>query len=250
MLGHKGFLGSAIFAYLRKIGQDVIGVDLDNYEAMRGTPCSVLINSDGNSSKVLADKDPVLDLDMNVSSVLRAIVDFPHDQYLHISSIDVYNEQSNVDSTGEDAGIDPSRLSRYGFSKLMGELVAKKHANGCVVYRLGGMFGHNSKKGPAHDILNGLPVWVNPESRFLFLDTATVAGIVWDLRFNYGETINVTATDNLSLSEFSALVGKPICKVMGIGSVLNYRVNTEKASRMIRLPTSRESVESFVSGGC
>jgi nucleoside-diphosphate-sugar epimerase len=170
----------------------------------------------------------------------EAVVDFPAGCVLHLSSIDVYNDTSDPARNTEDAPVELRTLSVYGFHKRLAEEVVLRHARRSVIFRLAGMFGANSTKGPAHDILNGLPIWVSPGSRFLLLDTATVVRAVWDLREHPGETFNVAASDNITLSGFSEIVGRPIRQV-NADEMLEYRINVDKASRLVRLPTSREA---------
>jgi len=241
VLGANGFVGSAVVAYLERNRIPHVGITRENYQERAGRTCDYFINAAGGSSKRLADSDPLADFDRNVRDVLKSLMDFRIGTYLHISSIDVYQNVSDPSRNSEATGIVPEALSRYGFHKWIGEKVVKRYADHFVMFRLGGMFGKNSRKGPAHDILNGLPVWVSPSSRFLFLNIATVADSIWKLRDKIGETFNLTATDNLSLDEFAAIVGKPISDVRG-NDVLTYLVNVGKINRYFPLPTSRESV--------
>lgn len=241
VLGAKGFVGSAFAAFLEAQGFQVVGVSRDDYDRFAGTSCDVLVNAAGNSSKRLADRNPLEDFDRNVRATLKALVDFPARTVLHLSSIDVYNDLSDPARNAEDVPVVPETLSPYGFNKWLAERVVRRHAPRAVIFRLGGMFGRNSRKGPAHDILKGLPIWVSPASRFLFLDTATVARLAWALHDRAGETFNLTAADNLSLDEFAALVEKPIAEVRG-KEVLTYRISVEKVSAIVPLPTSREAV--------
>jgi nucleoside-diphosphate-sugar epimerase len=241
ILGAQGFVGSAVVAFMEAQGIPFVGITRRNYQDVVGKSCDYFINAAGNSSKRLADTDPLADFDLNVRDVLKSLTDFHIGTYLHISSIDVYQDVSDPSRNSEEARIVPEALSRYGFHKWMGETVVKRYADRFVTIRLGGMFGNNSRKGPAHDILNGLPIWVSPASRFLFLNAATVAESIWKLRDKVGETFNLTATDNLSLEEFAAIVGRPIEDVRG-NDVLTYRVNVDKINRHFPLPTSRESV--------
>ena len=240
VLGASGFVGSAFAEHLSGLGLPVARITRDTYDSFVGTRFDHLVIAAANSSKRLGETDPMADFDRSVRLVMKAVVDFPAECVLHLSSIDVYNDTSDPARNAEDAPVDLRTLSVYGFHKRLAEDVVRRHARRSVIFRLAGMFGANSRKGPAHDILNGLPIWVSPGSRFLLLDTTTVVRAAWDLREYGGETFNVAASDNVTLAEFSEIVGRPILKV-NAHETLEYRVNVDKASRMVRLPTSREA---------
>lgn len=248
VLGSRGFVGSAICTYLERIGEPFTGIDLHNYSEHVGASCSYLINADGNSSKRLADNDPLEDFSRNVESTLRALHDFRYDAYLHVSSIDVYNDTANPERNAEDAAIKYRMLSPYGFHKWLAERMVERYAPKFVIYRLGGMFGANMRKGPAFDILNGLPVWYSPASEFLFLDTALVAEYVWYLREQFGRMFNVVASAPLSLKRFAEICGKPIREVKK-DICVRYSINNERARSLIQIPTSEECVRNAFGGG-
>ena len=117
VLGGKGFVGSAIVAEARSSGFDIIVVDKDEYDAARGTSCSLLINANGNSKKFLGRENPALEFDLSTRSVLRSIHDFPADRYVFLSSMDIYPDVSDPSLNREDSVIDIARQSPYGFHK-------------------------------------------------------------------------------------------------------------------------------------
>lgn len=248
VLGSKGFVGSAILDYLRSRGEEVEGIDLHNYDTFVGRSCRWFINANGSSSKRMADQAPDKDFEANVSGVVRTFRDFRIDTYLHISSIDVYNVLDDPARNAEDAAIDTRTLSHYGFDKWLSERVVEHHADRYVIFRLGGMIGKGLRKGPAFDILDGKPIWQSPESKFLFLDTAIVADCLWRLRDHTRETYNLVASPPLSLTDFSAIAGRPITEVKG-EAVLEYHVCNDKARAFVDIPTSRDCVERFVGRG-
>ncbi|MBP2678314.1 MAG: putative nad-dependent epimerase/dehydratase domain protein [Deltaproteobacteria bacterium] len=240
VLGASGFVGSAFTEHFSRTGLPVTRITRETYDSFVGTRFDYLVIAAANSSKRLGETDPLADFDRSVRLVMKAVVDFPAGCVLHLSSIDVYNDTSDPARNAEDAPVELRTLSVYGFHKRLAEGVVLRHARRSVIFRLAGMFGANSTKGPAHDILNGLPIWVSPGSRFLLLDTATVVRAVWALREHSGETFNVAASDNITLSGFSEIVGRPIRQV-NAHEMLEYRINVHKASRLVHLPTSREA---------
>jgi len=248
VLGSRGFVGSAICSYLKEISEPFVGIDVHNYSEYVGAECSFFINANGNSSKRLADMDPVDDFERNVKTTLRALTDFSFESYLHISSIDVYNDTAHPARNTEDAVIDHTTLSPYGFDKWLAERVVERHAAQYVIFRLGGMFGPNMRKGPAFDVLNEQPLWVSPESEYLFLDTALVAEYMWRLRQQSGCIFNLVATAPLSLRRFAEISGKAVREVKNDVKMC-YHVNNAKARRFTPIPSSEECVRRVLSRG-
>jgi nucleoside-diphosphate-sugar epimerase len=248
VLGSQGFVGSAICRYLERIGEPFIGIDLHNYAEHVGKSCSFFINANGNSSKRLAESEPRVDFARNVEATLCVLGDFDIGCYLHISSIDVYNDTTHPERSSEDAAVDYRALSPYGFHKWLAERIVERYARKYVIFRLGGMIGANMRKGPAFDILNEQPLWVSPESEFLFLDTALVAEYVWHLRHQFGEIFNVVASAPLSLRKFADIAGRRIGEVKSEVRA-RYHVNNERARSFFSIPASEECVHRVLARG-
>ncbi len=247
IIGYKGFVGSAfykVFSADKKYG--VTGIDRANYDSLKGLIFDILINANGNSSKRLADSDPALDFGMNVSSTLDFLRDFPTRHYLHISTVEVYNCKEKHELTYESAEIQSAKLSNYGFSKYIGEIVAKKHAKSWMILRLAGMLGKNIEKGPAYDILRLNKLFVSPKSRYQFINTWEVASIAKTLceRGKWGEIYNVVGEGSITLEKMSQMAG---VKLKEHGSeLLRFNVSVEKLKKEIVVSTTEKTVEQFI----
>jgi len=181
VLGAKGFVGSAVAAEALRREWRLIAVDKDDYALATGARCDLLINANGNSKKYLAAADPKLEFDLSVRSVEQSLHDFAFDRYVHLSSIDVYNDPSSPGTSGEDAAIDPARLTPYGFHKWLAERLVDHGAPRRLILRMGGFVGPGLWKNSIHDLLSGSPLRVHPDSAYQYLDTRELARIVFDL---------------------------------------------------------------------
>ena len=248
IIGHKGFVGSAFFEAFSQGGKyEVTGIDREGHEGLAGTRFGILINCNGNSSKRLADDDPRKDFGMNVIDTLGFLADFPSDHYVHVSTVEVYNDVSSRSATREDAKIDPIALTNYGFSKYCGELVAMRHAS-WMVLRLAGMVGPGMKKGPAHDIMAHGRLYMSEKSCLHFMETREVARIARLLceRGRWGKVYNVVGKGTVELKEFAAIAGR---KLSAAGSeVRKFDVCTEKLGGETPVQTSEQAVRTLVKG--
>jgi nucleoside-diphosphate-sugar epimerase len=181
---------------------------------------------------------------MNVDATRRFQEEFPCKHYVHLSTVEVYNNKSSREATREDAAIDPGLLSNYGKSKHAGELEARKHPS-FLILRLAGMVGPGMKKGPAYDILHDGRLYLSEKSRLHFMDTREVARIAMLLceRGKWGEAYNVVGKGALELSEFAHIAGVRLTEC-GKEKVL-FGISTEKLEKECRVPTSEEAVRAF-----
>jgi nucleoside-diphosphate-sugar epimerase len=181
LIGGNGFVGSAYARLFERRGLAYRKIGRDDYAELAGTWCDVLVNANGNSKKYLADRDPVVDLDASVRSVLISLTSFKFGQYVHLSSGDVYPDQSAPDLTPEDLPIPVERLSRYGLHKYLAEQLVRNYASNWLIMRMGGFVGPGLLKNAVFDMLHGAPVWLAPNSQLQFIHTDTAAELVWGL---------------------------------------------------------------------
>ena len=247
IIGHGGFVGSAFFeAFSQDKAYSVAGIGRQEYPSLKGEEFDLLVNCNGNSSKRLAESGPADDFDANASATVRALFDFPCRHYVHISTVEVYNDKSDGKATREDARVDPGKLSNYGFSKYCGELAARKYAKSCMVLRLAGMVGPGMKKGPAYDILALGRLFISSKSALHFMHTRDVARIAKLLckQGKWGETYNVVGRGALGLSEFASIAGVELSSEGK--DVEMFSVSTEKLQAACPVPDSRGTVKGFV----
>jgi len=246
LLGHKGFVGSAIEKYFQSKNEEVIGIGKENYDSFAGSSCDILINANGQSIKRWANEHPREDFNANVVSCLSSIFDFNSRKYILISTIDVYNEPSSINRTSEDTIIFPEILSPYGFDKYMEELVVKKHCKEWIILRLGGMVGEGLKKNAVFDLLNSKTLFVNPDSELPYMNTADVARILHALLPRNG-IFNIVGDGTIKLRDLAQHMGIVLPKSLDAKKVEKYEINIRKLKSLIEVPKSEKTVLDFVS---
>lgn len=248
IVGHKGFVGSAFFeVFSENKKYSVVGIGKENYSEWIGERFGILINANGNSSKRLADSEPEKDWKMNVDATKRMLQDFPCEHYIHLSTVEVYNDKSSQDATREGAVIDAAKLSNYGKSKYEGERIAREHKS-FLILRLAGMLGKNMKKGPAYDIIKLGKLFISGKSRLHFMDTAEVAAIAVHLADagKWGEIYNVVGKGTIELNEFARIAGVALSATGK--DVHLFNISTEKIGKEMDISTSMGTVARLIAG--
>jgi nucleoside-diphosphate-sugar epimerase len=251
VLGGKGFYGQAFCRVLDSLGREHRAITRENYHEYRGHSCDVLINANGNSSKILARRKPLEDFELSVKSVRASLVDFQFHTYLYLSSIDVYPNASPGAETHEEARLPAGEQSDYGFHKHLAEQCVQHGAQRWLIARLGGAVGPGLKKNALFDIVQGGPLWLDPESRLQFLATDDAARLVLAL-LHAGirqEIYNVCGEGTIALSEAIERRGKPVHVTPGSPRV-HMEINIQKLLRFGQVPKTRETVLEFLEGVC
>jgi nucleoside-diphosphate-sugar epimerase len=185
--------------------------------------------------------------------VLRTLRDFSVERYVLLSSVDVYNVLDDPAQNGEDAVIDPLRLSTYGFHKYIAEACVRRHAPRWLIVRLAGMVGPGLKKNPVFDVLHGRPLSIHPDSQYQFMSTDAAARAVW-LLVDSGcsnRVVNVCGRGLISPREIAQLAGKPVVVAPEAEAAQPriVHVNTRSAASMVDLPETRSTITEFVGRG-
>lgn len=240
-------MGSAFARVLTAAGREFIILDRASYPNYTGQSCELLINANGNSRKPLAAKDPMADFDASVRSVRASLTDFRFERYLHLSSCDVYPDCSSPANTAEEQPLDLARQSPYGFHKHLAEQCVQHAAKDWLIFRLGGFVGPGLKKNAIYDILHGGPLWLDPESELQFLHTDAAARLMLDIAGQgiTRQVINLCGKGVISLREVMERTGIYVASNPGSPRV-RYDVNIEKASRLVDIPTTRETAVEFL----
>ena len=246
VLGHRGFVGSAISAHLRAGGVDVLGIDRDNYEARRGAEAEFFINAAGSSDKRLAERDPTASLRANVRTAMDSLSDFRYGYYLLISSVDVYDDFGDPERSREGTAIDAIKLSPYGLIKYATELAVRAVANKWLIFRLGPLVGPGLRKNPVFDLVSRRTLFLDPESRLSFIDTRDVARIIWDLRGEAGEIFNVSGAGTVRLRDIATSLGLDLAALGKSLPVHMYSVDVTKIGSRIDVPSSERTVYRFL----
>ena len=253
LVGSQGFVGSA-FSRLFTAGRIAHEpITRESYPRAVGSTGTVLINASANSRKYLAEQDWQADFEASVESVLRTIRDFRVERYVLLSSVDVYNVLDDPGQNGEDAVIDPLRLSTYGFHKYIAEAFVRRHAPRWLIVRLAGMVGPGLKKNPIFDVLHGRPLSIHPDSQYQFMSTDAAAQVVWRLVESgcSNRVVNVCGTGLISPREIAHLAGKPVVVAPEAGQAPPriVHVNTRTAASIVDLPDTRATIAEFITHG-
>ena len=246
ILGAKGFVGSAFVRYCRKNQLDHAPIDLNNYREFVGQHCDLLVNAAGNSSKRLALTDPAQTFDRNVRDTLLSLIDFSADRYVYLSTCDVYNDCANPARNVETTAILPVKLSRYGMSKYMGELLAQQDARECVIIRMGGMVGPGLRKNAVYDLTHGGKLYIHPESAYQYLHTDRVAQMVMRLarEMPAGDVLNLCGDGVVELRLVQNWLGQPT-----LASDLpreRYEIDITKLKTRMPVQTSAAAVRQYL----
>jgi nucleoside-diphosphate-sugar epimerase len=250
VVGGTGFVGSAYVRLFARLGLPHRVIGRTDWDAVRGTRCDVLVNAGGNSKKFLAAREPLVDFDLSVRSVLETIDAVDCGTYVMLSSGDVYPDQATPALTHEDQTIDPALVSRYGQHKLLAEQLVRGGGRDWLILRMGGFVGPGLKKNAIFDMLADAPVWLAPESELQFVSTDRAAEIVWDL-VEQGirrQVINLGATGLVHLGTLHRELGSR-SPFQPQAPVVRYDLDLDKLKRFYRgtLPDSGEEVYRFVS---
>jgi nucleoside-diphosphate-sugar epimerase len=247
ILGGRGFVGSAFARVCAEQNRDFTVISRDNYADFIGQKCSLLINANGNSSKPLARKDPVKEFDESVRSVRRSLIDFQFDRYVYLSSCDVYPDCSSPSTTHEEQSLDVPHQSPYGFHKYLAEQCVQHAAKDWLIFRCGGFVGPGLKKNAIFDILNGGPLWLDPESELQFIHTNDAARIVLQLADDGigGEITNLCGKGVAKLRDVIHRLGETVSVENGAPRV-RYDVNVEKLAAVIDVPETVHTVFDFI----
>lgn len=245
ILGGKGFVGSAFARYCQSNGIPYEIIDRKNYDSYKGRSCDIFINANGNSSKVLASNRPMEDFEATVQSTRKSLLDFQFKKYVLISSCDVYPDFSDPTKSSEDSKIDITRQSTYGFHKYLAEESMKHGAKDWLIVRLGGMVGMGLKKNPIFDVINGGPLWVDPQSELQYMNTDDVAKTVFKL-VKENITREVFNVCGKGLVKLQNLLDVHSVKVNPNSPAVKYNVNIEKIEKIIPMPDSVETVMNFI----
>lgn len=249
ILGGGGFVGSAFARLCAAAGREYCVIEKNTYTQFVGQSCEVLVNANGNSSKPLAVKEPMTEFDASVRSVRSSLVDFRFNTYVHLSSCDVYPDCTSPSTTREDAPIDPSKQSPYGFHKFLAEQCVRHAARQWIVLRMGGFVGPGMRKNAIFDICFGEKLWLDPESELQFMPTDELARVALELveKRVFGETLNVCGQGLVRLGDVMTWAGRNVPVNPGSPKV-RYEVGTSKVAGVVRLPESAGSVRAFVEG--
>lgn len=249
LLGGRGFVGSGFARVLSNQGVPFEIITRENYDSFVGKSCELFINANGNSKKFLASEDAKDEFQTSVASVRNSLADFRFGCYIFLSTSDIYPDCSHPESSREDISIDVTEQSPYGFHKYLAEQCVRHAAKRWLIVRQGGFVGKGLKKNAVYDIVHGEKLWVHGESRFQFIDNDDSAGLILSLieKGIGNEIVNLTGRGTISPAEIMLLAGRQIPFPKDVKPV-TYEISTEKIGKWLELPSTLQSVGSFIDG--
>jgi nucleoside-diphosphate-sugar epimerase len=248
--GGNGFLGQGFVSYCQKNNLKYKIITRENYEEFIGKECDILVNANGNSKKFLANEDPKYEFDATVKSVVRSLHDIKYRKYIMCSTCDVYNDFENYEASKETIKINMKTQSRYGFHKYTAEQFVRYEANEYLIFRFGGFVGEGLKKNAIYDILNGGPLWLDPQSQLQFIDKMEAVKSVFNI-LNSGiknEIINICGNGLVKLQNIINLTPYDI-KVKENSPKVIYNINIDKLLSYVSISSSEEVVKNYIERG-
>lgn len=245
VVGHRGFVGSAIARHLEAVGVRVIGVDRGSLAGLRGGEADYLFNAAGSSDRRVATSDPVASWTENVTETVEILRDFRCTRYVHVSSASVYPEAGEHARTAETVAIDATLLAPYGLQKYVAELAVRAHAPSWVILRLGPLIGPGLRKNSIFDLLHRGSLFVNPDSSMPYIDTREVARIAWELRDEVGAVYNVAGAGSVRLRDIARELHVHLPGEVERAPLDVLDVDISKLLSRTPVPDSREAVLNF-----
>lgn len=247
LVGHRGFVGSAIAAHLRDESVPFIGIDRSNVGACRGLTTKYVIDAGGSSDRRLSDAEPLASFRLTVDRTLGLLTNLRFERFVSLSTVAVYADPLSPTRNREDAAIDPARLSAHGLFKYLAECLVRKYAPSWTIVRLGPMVGPGLRKNSIYDLLERGTVYVSPESTLPYIDTRDVARIVWLLRDQANEIFNLTGRGTVRIAEVARDLGVELARDLEDAPMDSFDVDIGKASALAQIPGTKATLRRFLS---
>ncbi|WP_240414721.1 pyridine nucleotide transhydrogenase [Paenibacillus periandrae] len=185
LIGHTGFVGSILSK--QTVFSDFY--NSKNIADIRGKKFKRIVCAGAPAVKWKANQEPVADWE-NIQSLISHLDQVEAEEFILISTVDVYRIPNNVDENTE---IIPEEIDPYGKHRyLLEEFVRNRYSNHFIV-RLPGLFGEGLKKNVIYDLIhdNCLHL-IHHQNVFQFYDLSRI----WD-------DISIVTKNNLKLVNFS-----------------------------------------------
>ena len=147
LIGYTGFVGSSLLKQTDTFNELY---NSKNISEIEGKEFDTVLCAGAPGVKWLANKNPDQDLE-SIIKLMTSLKKVKSNFFVLISTVDVYPNPINVT---EDSKIDTSKLSPYGFNRLLlEEFVANTFENHLII-RLPGLVGTGLRKNIIFDLLN------------------------------------------------------------------------------------------------
>ncbi|CAH1193320.1 hypothetical protein PAECIP111893_00433 [Paenibacillus plantiphilus] len=146
LIGFTGFVGSIL---LQQTSFDAL-YNSKNIEEIQGKHYSQVVCAGAPAVKWKANQDPEADWD-NLSRLMSYLSQVQADEFILISTVDVYQKPIGVD---EDSAIAVENAQAYGKHRYFLEEFVRKQFSRHFIVRLPGLFGKGLKKNFIFDLMN------------------------------------------------------------------------------------------------
>jgi nucleoside-diphosphate-sugar epimerase len=246
VFGGNGFSGKNLCNYLAP-KYEVFKITRDNYQVSKKEKFDYFINANGNSKRYWANENPFDDFVASTESVLQSILDFKFDQYIYMSSVDIYNNPSNTQKNSENTLINPNLLCPYGFNKYLSELIVKKYCEKYLIFRCSALLGPFLKKGVIKDIISNTPLYITEESKLQFITIDAISDIISCLLSQniYNQTFNIGGEGVVKVKEMFKLCSKNQ-NINPDAKTQCYEVNVSFLKKYYKVQTSKQYLKDFL----
>ena len=209
ILGGNGLLGRRIKEFfINKNNFKIYSITKENYKKFKNKKCNIFINANGNSSRHIGNSNPIRDFKKSIKTTYQSVFDYEFDNYIFLSSIDVYEEKNSPSLKRENSNINISKISNYGLNKLISENIVKHYAKKYIILRLGPVLDSRIKKNHVYDIINSNKVFVNKYTRTSFVSGKIIPKILYSLikKRKFNSTYNVCGNNLISYNKIDKIL--------------------------------------------
>lgn len=246
IIGASGMLGSDLVTYLNPYFT-ITAITRENYNSFLDSAFDIVINANGNSRRFWANNNVLEDFTLSTTSVYKSMFDFTYDQYIYISTSDVYPNHASSRYTKETQQIETEKLSPYGLHKYLSEMIVKNQCKNYLILRSSMMLGSKLRKGPLYDVLHRKPLFITKESTLQMITTKEIAQCIYFLTkkkiknktFNIGGKGTVSFTDIKKFVDFPVFFSKNAEKQA-------YEMNVSKFHSLYPMKASKAYLQEFL----
>jgi nucleoside-diphosphate-sugar epimerase len=208
-----------------------------------------LIYANGNAFKYKANEDPFFDFNATVASTALYMHNIKYEKYIHISTVDVYDDPSSFEKTKEDTPVNSEKLSVYGYHKLLSENYVRHFCKSYLIFRLPGLVGKGLTKNPVYDFISShKKVMISPSSTMNFIHTDFIAESIFKVNSSscINEVFNLAAYNSMEIKKIQNITGYNSEYITGAeNNIQHYNINTDKIARYITLQSSEDAVAKY-----
>jgi len=246
IVGGRGLTGSAFVRNLEKKKVEFKIIQKENKEEFFGKNCDVLIFANGNAVKYKANEDPFFDFHASLSSIAEYVHKINSHLFILLSSIEVYDQHSSLETSKEDTRINEQNLEPYGYHKFLAENYVQKFAKNFLIFRLPALVGIGTRKNPIYDFLhNHKKVMISQNSNLNVINTSVIADIVLEIidKNIHNEIFNLASTNSVRIGDIKNIVNFGSDYTEESEKYLQkYYINTEKIQKYVKLSSSEEAI--------